>query len=102
MPISFNQAETMISNGIRLSHAAHTCGTTAATEPHHRLRLLIVMAEGRPGTLPEAWRSYGQIEEARASATEALRNPHVLRVAIVEDGSGLIGPNPLGLVEWVG
>lgn len=98
----FNKAEAMIT-GIRLREAVDHCGTKTTTRPYHRLRLLIVMAEGHAGTLPEAWRSYGQIEEARASATAALRNSQVLRVAIVEDGSRLIGSaNPLGFVEWVG
>lgn len=63
---------------------------------NHRLRLLIVMAQGLPGAFPDAWRSYAQIEDARASALETLRNPQVLRVAIVEDN------NPLRFVEWVG
>jgi hypothetical protein len=60
------------------------------------LRLLIVMSQGLAGALPEAWQSYARTEEARASALEALRNPQVLRVAIVEDNI------PLRLVEWVG
>lgn len=67
----------------------------ATGEPDRRLRLLIVMAHGSPGELPEGWLSYRRIEDARASALEALRNPQVLRVGIVED-------NPLRLVEWVG
>ena len=67
-----------------------------------KLRLLIVMAGGAASALPEAWRSYGLVENARASALEALRSPHVLRVAIVEDGSRLGGSvNPLRFVEWV-
>lgn len=86
----------MIVKGIRLSDAAERYETIATTEPDSRFRLLIVMAQGPPGALPEAWRSYAQIEDARASALAALRNPHVLRVAIVEDN------NPLRLVEWVG
>jgi hypothetical protein len=61
------------------------------------------MAQGPAGALPQAWRSYVRIEDARASASEALRNSQVLRVGIVEDGSGLAGSaNPLRLVEWVG
>jgi len=54
-----------------------------------------MMAQGSAGAVPEAWRSYARIDDARASASEALRNPHVLRVAIVEDN------NPLRFVEWV-
>lgn len=95
--------ESMIDSGIRLPDAAEPYGTRAARKPNHRLRLLIVMAQGPAGASPEAWRSYAQIEDARASALEALRNPLVLRVAIVEDGSGLIGSaKPLRFVEWVG
>jgi hypothetical protein len=90
----------MIGNGIRRPDAAERYGTRATREPDHRLRLLIVMAQGLAGALPEAWRSYAQIEDARASASEALRNPQVLRVAIVEDESG--STNPLRFVEWVG
>jgi hypothetical protein len=93
----------MISNGVRMPDAAEPDGKNATRQSHHRLRLLIVMAQGVAGALPEAWRSYGQIDEARVSAFEALRNPQVLRVAIVEDGSGFVGSaNPLRFVEWVG
>jgi hypothetical protein len=92
----------MTRNAIGLPDTAEPYGTTATREPEHRLRLLIVMAQGRPGELPEAWRSYAQIEDARASALEALCHPQVLRVAIVEDGSRSFGSvNPLRFVEWV-
>jgi hypothetical protein len=70
--------------------------TRATRASGHRLRLLILMAQGTAGALPEAWQSYGEIEDARASALETLRNPHVVRVGIVEDNI------PLRLVEWVG
>jgi hypothetical protein len=93
----------MIGNAMRLPDAAEPYVTRATREPAHRFRLLIMMAQGPAGALNEAWRSYARIEGARASALEALRNPQVLRVAIIEDGSGLIGSiNPLRLVEWVG
>ena len=90
----------MIGNGIRRPDATERYGTRATREPDHRLRLLIVMVQGLAGALPEAWRSYARIEDARASASEALRNPQVLRVAIVEDEPG--STNPLRFVEWVG
>jgi hypothetical protein len=90
----------MIGNGIRRPDATERYGTRATREPDHRLRLLIVMVQGLAGALPEAWRSYARIEDARASASEALRNPQVLRVAIVEDEHG--STNPLRFVEWVG
>ena len=87
-------------NAIGLSDATEPYGPRATGEPNHRLRLLIVMARGLAGPLPEAWRSYARIEDARASALVALRNPLVPRVAIVEDGLGSTGP--LRFVEWVG
>jgi hypothetical protein len=92
----FKEAKAMISNGIRSPDAAEPSGTRVTRERDHRLRLLLVMAQGSAGAVPEAWRSYARIEDARASALRALRNPQVLRVAIVEDN------NPLRLVEWVG
>jgi len=93
----------MSGDGIQLPDAAEPRRTRGATEPDHRLRLLLVMAQGPAGALPEAWRSYALIEDARASALEALRNPHVLRVAIIEDGFRLVGSvNPLRFIEWVG
>jgi hypothetical protein len=90
------EAKAVISNGIESPDAAEPWRTRATREPSYRLRLLIVMSQGIAGAIPEAWRSYVQIEDARASALEALRNPQVLRVAIVEDNI------PLRLVEWVG
>jgi hypothetical protein len=86
----------VIGKGIESRDAAEPWRTRATTGAGHRLRLLILMSQGLAGELPEAWRSYAQIEDARASALEALRNPRVLRVAIVEDNI------PLRLVEWVG
>src|SRR5262245_23697050 len=71
--------------------------TRAAMEPHHRLRLLIEMAQGAPGQFPEAWRSYARVEDARASAVQARKSSQVLRVGIVEDGSG--STDPLRFVE---
>jgi hypothetical protein len=95
-------AKAMTHRGSRFADAVEPHLTRATREPNHRLRLLIVMAHGPAGVLPEAWRSFARIEDARASASEALRNPQVLRVAIVEDGAGLIGlANALRLVEWV-
>jgi hypothetical protein len=99
---AFREATAVIGNGIRLPQPAEAYGTRSTREPHHRLRLLIVMAQGSPSALPEAWRSYAEIEDARASALAALRTPRVLRVAIVDDGAGLGSVNPLRLVEWVG
>ena len=53
------------------------------------------MARGSPAVLPEAWRSYLNVDEARTAAAAALRDARVLGIAIVEDG------NPLRFVEWI-
>jgi hypothetical protein len=53
------------------------------------------MVKGTAGRLPEAWQSYGTVEDARNGAREMLHNHRVLRVGIVDDRS------PLQLVEWV-
>ncbi len=86
----------MTGNCIRSPDAAERSGMDATRETDQRFRLLLVMAQGPAGAAPEAWRSYAQLEAARASALGALRHPQVQRVAIVEDD------NPLRLVEWVG
>jgi hypothetical protein len=54
------------------------------------------MVQGTAAALPEAWQSYGTVEDARSGAREMLHNHRVLRVAIVEDRI------PLQFVEWVG
>jgi hypothetical protein len=95
---SFKESKVMIGKDLQSPEVADRWEATATREPHHRFRLLIVMAQGSAGGLPEAWRSYARIEDARASALQALRDPQVRRVAIVQDESGL----PLRLVEWVG
>jgi hypothetical protein len=97
---SFNEGKTMMGHGIGLPDATEPDNTQPMSEPLHRLRLLLVMARGRSGEVPEAWQSYARIEDARTSALKALRNSQVLSVAIVEDGSG--STDPLRFVEWVG
>ena len=62
---------------------------------HHRYRVLATMVQGTAAALPQAWRSYGSIEEARRGAREMFHNHRVLRVAIVEDRL------PPQFVEWV-
>ena len=54
------------------------------------------MSHGIPDVLPEAWQSYGNLEDARTGALTALRDARVLGVAIVDDHS-----SPLRLVEWI-
>jgi hypothetical protein len=75
----------VVGDAVRSPYAAEPSGTSATREPAHRLRLLLVMAQGSAGAVPEAWRSYVHIGDARAGALEAPQNPQVLRVAIVED-----------------
>ena len=58
-------------------------------------RLLALMAQGASGALPEAWRSYHDVGEARLAARDMMRDQRVLGVAIVEDRP------PLQLIEWV-
>jgi len=53
------------------------------------------MVQGTAAALPEAWRSYHTIDEARFAAREMMRNQRVLRVAIVADYP------PLQFIEWV-
>jgi hypothetical protein len=82
-------------------HAAVTSETgrtdvTAHEEAYHRFRLLATMVQGTAAALPEAWQSYGNVDEARIAAREMMRNHRVLRVAIVEDRI------PMQFVEWVG
>ena len=60
-----------------------------------RCRIIAVMARGSPGVLPEAWRSYLSLNEARVAEAAALQDARVLGIAIVEDG------NPLRFVEWI-
>jgi hypothetical protein len=69
---------------------------TARKAASHRFRLLAAMAQGAAGALPEAWRSYRNVDEARLAARDMVRDGRVLRVAIVEDRP------PLQLIEWVG
>jgi len=86
------------------TRALHAAGTSEASrsaiatwsEAHHRYRLLAMMVHGTASALPEAWQSYGTVEEARIGARDMLDNPFVLQVAIIEDRP------PLQFVEWVG
>ena len=70
-------------------------GSTGVRRALHRLRILVVMSQGVPGMLAEAWQTYANLDDARLGARRARRDPRVLAVAIVEDG------NPLTFVEWM-
>jgi hypothetical protein len=67
----------------------------AMEQMHHRFRLLTEPGGGIAGRLPETWRSYSNVQEARLGALAMLRDPRVRRVAIVDD------INVLELVEWI-
>ena len=67
----------------------------AMEQMQHRFRLLTEPGGGIAGRLPETWRSYSNLEEARVSALAMLRDSRVRRVAIVDD------INVLELVEWI-
>ena len=62
---------------------------------YHLCRLLAAMAQGAAGALPDAWRSYRNVDEARLAARDLMRDQRVLRVAMVEDRP------PLQFIEWV-
>lgn len=69
---------------------------SAATSGQEAYRLLATMVLGAAAALPEAWRSYQNVDEARGATREIMRNHRVLRVALVEDRI------PLRFVERVG
>ena len=91
----------MMTEAFRELHAAEArhAGQSAIVEPDeasHEYRLLATMVQGTAASLPEAWQSYRNVEEARIGARQMLHNHRVLRVAIVEDRI------PQQFVEWVG
>ncbi len=57
----------------------------AREEVCHPFRLLATMSEGVPSVFPEAWRSYGNVDDARRAARQMMNGPQVLRITIVED-----------------
>ena len=61
----------------------------------HPFRLVATMVKGAPGGLPEAWRSYRNVDEARLAARQTMQDQRVVEVAIVEDRP------PLKFIEWV-
>jgi hypothetical protein len=92
--------EIMKDEEMRELHAVRTSEARPSVvitwdEVSHRYRLLAMMVQGTASALPQAWRSYRNVEEARIGAQEMLHNDRVLRVAIIEDHI------PLQFVEWV-
>jgi hypothetical protein len=68
---------------------------SARDDACHPFRLVATMVKGAPGGLPEAWRSYRNVDEARLAARHMMQDQRVLEVAIVEDRP------PLQFIEWV-
>ena len=64
--------------------AAGTSGTRrnvviAHGDARHRSRLFATMVQGTAAVLPEAWRPYRNVDEARLAAREMVRHQWVLR-----------------------
>jgi hypothetical protein len=57
-------------------------------------RLRPIMKQGTAAGLPETWRHYPFLEEARAGAKLMYQNDRVLRVMVVSDSDG-------SFVEWI-
>ncbi len=70
--------------------------TATPRDDGRRFRLVATMAQGLADTLPEAWRSYPGVDDARLAARQMLQDPRVLQVVIVEDRP------PLRFIESVG
>jgi hypothetical protein len=68
---------------------------SARRQTSHRFLLIADMLEDTASAFPEAWRSYGNVAEARRAAEAMMRSRRVLRVAIVEDRI------PMQFVEWI-
>ncbi len=67
----------------------------ARGDAHHSLRRVAAMAQGAAGALPEAWRTYGNVDEARLAAREMMPDRRVLRLASVE------GRPARQFIEWI-
>jgi hypothetical protein len=80
---------------VRATGKAGSSAIITSQGAYHRFRLLATMVQGRAASLPEAWQSYQNVEEARLAAQKMMRDHRVVRVAIVEDRI------PLQFVEWV-
>ena len=68
----------------------------AREEICHHFRLLATMSEGVPSVLPEARRSYRNVDDARRAASQMMDDPRVFRITIVENRP------PLRFIEYVG
>ena len=91
-----NTGEMRDTAAAETTEATRSSVTNTSREADHKFRLLATMVQGTAATLPEAWQSYAEIEEARSGAREMLRNHRVLRVALVENRI------PMQFVEWIG
>lgn len=64
-----------------------------AMESHFRLRP--IMRQGTAASIPETWRRFSSIEEARQAIKPMYHDDRVLRIFIVTDDA------PPRFVEWV-
>lgn len=62
--------------------------------PEQTFRLRAVMKQGTAASLPETWRHYPSVEDARAGAKLMYHDDRVLRVMAVTDSVG-------SFVEWI-
>jgi hypothetical protein len=58
-------------------------------------RLVLSVRRGSASSVPDAWRSYPTLEQARAAAAVLLRHERVTRIAVVRNES------PPAFVEWL-
>lgn len=59
------------------------------------LRLRPIMRQGTASSIPEVWRRFSTVEEARQAVKQMYHDDRVLRVSIVTDTA------PPRFVEWV-
>jgi hypothetical protein len=60
-----------------------------------RFRLQPIMRQGTPSSIPETWRPFATVEDARKAVKQMYQDDRVLRALIVTDEA------PPRFVEWV-
>jgi hypothetical protein len=58
-------------------------------------RLILSVRRGSASSVPDAWRHYPTLEQARAAAATLLRHERVTRIAVVRNEA------PPAFVEWL-
>jgi hypothetical protein len=66
-----------------------------APAPRSAFRVRPIMRQGTASSIPETWRPFMTLEEARQAVKQMYHNDRVLRVFIVTDTA------PPQFVEWV-